>query len=191
MMNVEDFAAAHDPDPAHSRQVVLLSLALFDALCVLHELDSHARELLEAAALLHDVGYAEDPASHHKKSRDMILDSGITDFDKHDLAVIACIARYHRKALPDPSHKIYRDLDAASQQVVSRLAAILRIADGLDRSLSACAKSIRVAQSGDTATILVGQAAPSPTDIEAARKKAGLFEQAFGLKVEIISVPPA
>ena len=187
MLDTEQFASAHDPDPAHSRHVLQNSLALFDALADLHQLDARGRTLLNAAAILHDVGYAIDPASHHKKSRDLILGSGITDFPPHDLAVIACIARYHRKALPDTSHKTYRDLDAQSQQLVNRLAAILRIADGLDRSHAGSARSIRVTRSRDTVSIHVQQEPASPADIEAARKKANLFEHEFGLKIEIIS----
>ncbi|HUW61273.1 MAG TPA: HD domain-containing protein [Candidatus Bathyarchaeia archaeon] len=187
MTKTEQFAAAHDPDPAHSRQVAQNSLALFDALADLHQLDARARTLLHAAAILHDVGYSIDPASHHKQSRDLILGSGITDFSPHDLAVIACIARYHRKALPDPSHKVYRDLDSPSQQLVNRLAAILRIADGLDRSHAASARAIRVTRTQSALSIHVHQEPPSPADIQAALKKADLFEREFGLKVEIIS----
>ena len=198
MTKAEQFAAAHDPDPAHSRHVAQNSLALFDALgrppsvvggvplFAIADLD-HARTLLQAAAILHDVGYSIDPDSHHKQSRDMILTSGITDFSPQDLAVIACIARYHRKTLPDTSHKVYRDLDAQSQQLVNQLAAILRIADGLDRSHAGSARSIRVTRSRDTVSIHVQQEPASPADIEAARKKADLFEREFGLKVEIIS----
>ena len=181
----QQFAAAHDPDPAHSRHVLKNSLALFDALADLHELDARARKLLEAAAILHDVGYSVDPDTHHKQSRDMILDSGIKDFPPNDLAVIACIARYHRKTLPDPHHKVYRDLDAESQQLVNRLAAILRIGDGLDRSHAGSARTIRVTRSRGSVSIRVRQKPPSPIDIEAARKKADLFEQVFDLKVEI------
>ena len=187
MVDTEQFASAHDPDPAHSRHVRQNSLALFDALADLHHLDARARALLHAAAILHDVGYALDPDSHHKQSRDMILASGITDFPPHDLAIIACIARYHRKTLPEPHHKVYRDLDSASQQLVGRLAAILRIADGLDRSHAGSARSIRVTLSRDTVSIHVQQEPALPADIEAARKKADLFEHEFGLKVEIIS----
>jgi exopolyphosphatase/guanosine-5'-triphosphate,3'-diphosphate pyrophosphatase len=180
----EHFSAAHDPDPAHSRQVAQTSLALFDALADLHDIDDHGRMLLHAAALLHDVGYSADPATHHKKSRDMILSSGIA-FPAGDLAIIACAARYHRKALPDPGHKVYRDLDRASRQVVNRLAAILRIADGLDRSHAGSARSIRVTRSRGAVCIRVRQEPPSPADIAAACKKADLFEQEFGVRVEI------
>ncbi|MCX5768871.1 MAG: HD domain-containing protein [Candidatus Hydrogenedentes bacterium] len=203
MTKAEQFAAAHDPDPAHSRHVAQNSLALFDALgrppdallsarCAwgvplfaIADLD-HARTLLQAAAILHDVGYSVDPDSHHKQSRDMILASGITDFPPNDIAIIACIARYHRKTLPDPRHKVYRDLDPQSQQLVNHLAAILRIADGLDRSHAGSAQSIRVTRSRGTVSIHVRQEPPSASDIEAARKKADLFEQTFGLQVEII-----
>ena len=186
MVDTERFAAAHDPDPAHSRHVLQNSLALFDALADLHQLDTPARTLLHAAAILHDVGYSIDPDSHHKQSRDLILDSGITDFSPDDLAIIACIARYHRKGLPDPGHKVYRDLDTQSQQLVNHLAAILRIADGLDRSHAGSARSIQVTRSRDTVSIHVHQQPPSPADIQAAIKKADLFEQAFGLKVEML-----
>lgn len=183
----ERFAAAYDADPGHARHVARNSLALFDALRDLHQLDHHARTLLHAAALLHDIGYSRNPATHHKQSRDLILASGIEGFSPDDLKIVACVARYHRKTLPEPRHKVYRDLDTTGQDCVRRLAAILRIADGLDRSHAASAQSISVERKGDTLRIRVRQSRKMPVDIQAGVKKSDLFEQVFGRKVEIVS----
>jgi exopolyphosphatase/guanosine-5'-triphosphate,3'-diphosphate pyrophosphatase len=134
---------------------------------------------------LHDTGYSNRPAQHHKGSRDLIVASDIEGFSRRELAVIACVARYHRKALPAKSHSVYADLDAADQALVRKLAAILRIADGLDRSHCASVESISVTQERGVVRIGVKQRAPHPVDIETAVRKGDLFEQTFGVKLEV------
>jgi exopolyphosphatase/guanosine-5'-triphosphate,3'-diphosphate pyrophosphatase len=180
------FGEVHDPDPPHAVHVCKNSLALFDALRDLHGLGDRERRLLHAAALVHDTGYATRPMAHHKGSRDLILESNLDGFSPEELRIIACIARYHRGAEPDTSHKVYADLGAESQTAVGKLAAILRVADGLDRTHVASVQRLRVERKGGKLRIYVKQRRPNLTDIACGIRKSALFERVYGVAPEII-----
>lgn len=186
ILSARGFAENHDPDLDHAFQVTESGLALFDCTRDLHGLGDREQRLLHAAALMHDTGYETQPMKHHKGSRDMILGSKMGGFSMQELMMVACIARYHRKSDPDKSHKVYRDLDSEAQSVVERLAAILRVADGLDRSHLMSAGSLRVEREGNTLRLYVKQRHDNPTDVFGAMRKRGLFEKVFGVELEII-----
>ncbi|HNR34585.1 MAG TPA: HD domain-containing protein [Candidatus Hydrogenedentes bacterium] len=181
----EAFAAEHDPDPAHASQVCRNALALFDSLRDFHGMGPGDRVLLHAAALMHDTGYGAGVAKHNKASRDRILSQKLTGLSIRELMMIACIARYHTGPEPDPDHKVYRDLKPREQEKVARLAAMLRIADGLDRSHAQSAEALHVDCDGATVRIHVVQPAAYPGDIAAAVRKGRLFEKVFGVTLEI------
>ncbi len=176
-------AAARDPDPKHTAHVTELSLRLYDALAGLHRLGSGPRRLLETAARLHDIGWSgKSGAGHHKRSRDMILsaDLGLAERDR---TLCALVARYHTKALPDPSrHRRFAGLRGRDRRLVEWLAGLLRVADGLD-----CAHLARVAIarcSADPKRIVIRLRAPARAgEIAKARGKAGLLERAAGRAV--------
>lgn len=184
-------AAAHrlmreqDPEPSHAEQVCRTSLSLFDQTKEIHGLGAEERRLLEAGALLHDIGYAKGAAGHHKASRDAILVARLEGFTAVELRIIACLARYHRKADPKPSHKVYCDLPESLRSVVCKLAALLRIADGLDRSHDASAQALRVEREGKKVRIWVSQEPVNELDIWGAERKRGLFESVYGCSVRI------
>lgn len=173
------------PAPDHALQVCRLSLELFDQLVDLHRLGRSERRLLEAAALLHDIGQSIDFPLHHKHARDLILRAKLPGFDPEERAVIACVARYHRKGHPQPGHKVYRDLPSDAQRVAASLAALIRIADGLDRSQSSCTTAVHVSRDRSGVHIRVEQQVPNDVDIWAANRKRGLFEEVFELPVDI------
>ena len=179
------FMHAHDPDPEHALHVCRNSLALFDVFEDLHGLGKHERFLLEAAALMHDTGYATRPMQHHKGSRDLILASGLEGFSSRELAMVACIARYHRKGDPKPSHSGYKDLEKNDQETVTKLAAILRVGDGLDRTHSGLTGLLRVEQTHNLAILYVRQNISAGIDVDTAKGKAALFERVYDLKLEI------
>ena len=137
-MRVEAMALMEqkEPEPEHATQVRELSLSLFDQLGERHGLGEGARFVLEAAALLHDIGWSQAPdgRKHHKLAYQMILSHAWETVPGEVVTLIALVARYHRKAVPHRDHEGYGELGAADQEVVRKLAALLRVADALDRS---------------------------------------------------------
>ncbi len=131
-------------DEGHGRHVADLALSIYDQLADVHRLEDDSRELLEAAALLHDVGYYISHANHHKHSLYLIQNSETLGFNNEELAVIANVARYHRKSHPKNGHPAFAALRRSDQRRVRVLAAILRVADGLDRTHDARVRSVRV-----------------------------------------------
>ncbi len=125
----------------HSVQVARLALQLFDDLAEFYGLGWRERALLGTAALLHDIGWIYGQEGHHKASRDLILKDSTLPLNLRERSMVALIARYHRKSLPEGSHKGYKDLTAYEKELVSLLAGLLRIADGLD-----CTHTARVAE---------------------------------------------
>ena len=121
-------------DEAHSRHVTRLALALFDATAELHRLGPDERELLDHAALLHDIGIHVAHESHHKHTAYLIQHGKLRGYDPEQVDALACLARYHRRGEPKPSHEPFNTLNPELQDQVTKLAALLRIADGLDLS---------------------------------------------------------
>jgi exopolyphosphatase/guanosine-5'-triphosphate,3'-diphosphate pyrophosphatase len=120
-------------DEPHARHVRDLALQLFDAIGERIGLHAADRQLLGDAALLHDVGYHISYDTHHKHSYHLILHADLLGVAPADQVIIANVARYHRGAEPKRSQRNFGSLDKASRRRIRRLAAILRVADGLDR----------------------------------------------------------
>ncbi|HEV3025468.1 MAG TPA: Ppx/GppA phosphatase family protein, partial [Pirellulales bacterium] len=131
---IERFAAHCGCDLKHARQTARLAGLIFSQLLGKVDLAAADRPLLEAAARLQDVGYLINYEKHHKHSYHLILNSRLSGFRPHELELIANIARYHRGKEPKKKHENFRRLSARDQQRVRQLAAILRLAGGLDRS---------------------------------------------------------
>lgn len=121
-------------DEKHGLHVAKLALRLYDDLIPLHNLGDDSRELLEAAAILHDIGYYISHAAHHKHALYLILNSEMLGFNDEEIALIANVARYHRKSHPKTRHPEFAQLNKGDQERVRILSGILRIADGLDRT---------------------------------------------------------
>jgi putative phosphoesterase len=174
----------HRYEEKHAVQVTRLALQLFDALVGLHGLDADERHLLHTAGILHDIGIGQGADQHHKKSRDLIMAADLLLHEKHK-KMVALIARYHRGALPDNRHRYYAELDKKEKKTVARLSAILRLADGLDRSHRDVVKNIVCRDGKEQVTLrLTVQGMALPERLYG-RKKADLFEKVFGKKVVI------
>ena len=128
------FGRRYHTDAAHAEAVRRHAIALFDATEALHRLGVEDRTLLEAAALLHDVGAFVSTNAHHKHSWYLIRESDIPGIDRHQRELVALVARYHRRSQPSRRHAAFAELSASDRERVRRLAALLRLADGLDRS---------------------------------------------------------
>ena len=181
------FAEQSHYEAEHSQHVMNLSNRLFEQLESLHALDGRARSLLSCSALLHDIGWITGQAKHHKQSMRMILSDRTMDLTELDRQMIAVIARYHRKALPKPTHPVYRDLTDAQRQQVQLLSALLRMADGLDRSHKSIVKDIEVLIAGRMVDVICYVRTQADSEMCAAKKKSDLFETATGYTCQFTS----
>ncbi len=135
LMEVRVLMRQREHEPQHVEHVATLALQLFDGLAALHGLGLEERFLLHAAALLHDIGWslAKDGKRHHKLSARIIMEHPWPTIPPDMVHRMACIARYHRKSPPRAHHTLFAMLSDGDRNQVRKLAALLRIADGLDR----------------------------------------------------------
>ncbi len=132
-------------DEAHARSVCRFATQLFDDLLGVHAFGDRDRLLLRAAAILHDVGDYVHYSGHHKHSYYLIEHADIMGVTPEERSIVANIARYHRKGPPDPTHANFRDLSKEARGKVRGLAAVLRIADALDREHKQKIETVRAA----------------------------------------------
>lgn len=176
-------------ETAHANNVAALALELFDATHALHQLAGRERDWLEHAAFLHDVGATIGYARHHRHSEYLITHGGLAGFAAEEVAVIAQVARYHRKGRPKDSHEGFARLDPWLKPVVEKLAALLRIADGLDRSRRQLVRDVDVTLRRRKVVLSVIASGDPALEVWAAKEKAALFTRVFGRRVEIVVEP--
>jgi exopolyphosphatase/guanosine-5'-triphosphate,3'-diphosphate pyrophosphatase len=181
---VEEFAKNCSVDLSHSHQVARIAGSLWQQLAAPLGLKPQDRELIEAAALLANVGYLINFEGHHKHSYHLILNSELAGFEQSQLQLLANVARYHRGAPPKRKHEQYRDLSAGDQRRVSALAAILRLALALDRTHQQHVEEVRTRVADGRVRILVKARGDAEVDLWAAQRKVELFEKVFKRKVE-------
>lgn len=178
-----------DPDPGHAIHVAQLALKLFDQLNELHKLATHDRQLLELAAVLHDIGLSDGGAAkHHKRSMDMILAAEIPDLDSTDRLLCALVARFHRKAEPTiRKHEEFAKLPEDQQKSVEWLAGLLRVADGLDRGHVDRVKDLTCTIKEKKVIITVSCDSDCELEIWGAYRKAELLQRKLHRKLVITS----
>ncbi len=170
---------------AHSTQVAKLALRLFDDLKPLHQLESKERELIEFGALLHDIGWHIAADKHHRHSEYLILNGNLKGFTETEVAVIASIARFHRKSPPSRKKKDYAKLPGSARKIIDVGAAILRIADGLDRSHASAVSALKTRISRKQIQIQIASNVDIQLELWAARKKREWFEEVFERELEL------
>jgi exopolyphosphatase/guanosine-5'-triphosphate,3'-diphosphate pyrophosphatase len=186
MAAVRRFAEACRYEAGHSEHVTRLALSIHDQLAAAPGQDRAwalpgARRLLEAAGVLHDIGYLVNYSKHHKHGYHLIVHSGLSGFTARELLIVANLAYYHRQSEPSRSHPNFNALDRADRELVRRLAAILRVADGLDRTHTRQVHGVMVRVS-DGAVEFSAESDEEPgTDLWGAERKSGLFRDVFGL----------
>lgn len=182
------YAQTCNYEKEHSEQVTGLALRLFDLLAPLHGLSDDRKWLLTAAGLLHDIGWADGQSKHHKTSMNMILSDTTMPLEQTDRNLIALIARYHRKALPNDSHPIYNLLPAEQKRIVAVLGGILRLVDGLDRSHTSAVQHLAVETGTDYIHILCSGSTSVGDEIVYGQKKADLLELCLSRKIRVLEV---
>ncbi|HPN88280.1 MAG TPA: HD domain-containing protein [Candidatus Omnitrophota bacterium] len=184
--NAITVAKKYQFEEKHCLHVAKLALSLFDQLSHLHQLTPQERNILEAATILHDIGWIKGQQKHHKLAQELIINSQRLKVSLKVRILIGLIARYHRKSLPQNSHKYFSQLNKISKKNVKILASFLRIADGLDRMHQSSVENILCKNTSKQIILrLIGKNIIEE-DINIAREKADLLKIVFKKPVKIL-----
>lgn len=172
-------------DEAHGLHVSRLALSLFDQLAPVHGLGNGERRVLQAAAILHDIGSFVSFSRHHKHTLYLVANSNLPGFSAREVLMVANVARYHRRGEPKLQHETYAALERGERAAVLKLACLLRLADAMDREHRQTVRTVgartargalRLDLKGEGDMLLEGWAL---------KRKADLFQKTFGLKVRV------
>jgi len=175
-----------DPDPAHAATTAKLALQIFDRTKDLHGLGPEVRELLDTAAIVHNIGLFIAHSGYHKHSYYIVRHSEqLTGFTDREVEMVAQIARYHRKGLPDEGEQPFKALPPDDKRSVKILAGMLRVAIGLDRRHNALVRAVRVYVEPDALIVepVVDRGADVDLEVFAANERAKLLSKALDREV--------
>jgi len=170
-------------DALHAENVARMAVRLFEELRSEHGLEERDRLLLEVAALLHDVGLYINRRAHHKHSQYILSVSDIFGLSREDMDVVANVARYHRRAMPQKSHLAYMALDRDTRVRVGKLAAMLRIANALDADHLRKVRDLALVREEDEWILEVDGAGDLTMERLATLARSDLLTEVFGQKV--------
>jgi exopolyphosphatase/guanosine-5'-triphosphate,3'-diphosphate pyrophosphatase len=178
-----DLGRKFEFDEEHARRVAELCLKIFHELQDVHRLEPRYELILYLAGLLHEIGHFVSNVAHHKHSMYLISNSELFGLTRRDTLLVALVARYHRRAAPRPTHQGYASLDRDLRVAVSKMAAILRVVDAIDRSHSGRIQEIELTRQGRRLTINVPNVEDVSLEQLALEEKGTLFEDIFGMEV--------
>ena len=180
-------AQKYHVDLDHAESVAEVAVRLFDVFQADHGLGPRHRLLLRVAALLHEIGGYVSSRSHHKHSEYLIANSEIFGLNRNEIAMAAQIARYHRRSVPKSSHPMYMALTRESRVVVSKLAALVRVADALIRGHRRRVSDIRFQRVGDELVVSMPAGPDLLLEERAVATKGDLLEDIYGVKIRLES----
>ena len=170
-------------DLKHGQHVETLCLQLFDNLQPIHRLSQQDRLILRVAAILHESGSFVSRKAHHQHSYYLISKSDIFGLSQMDTNIAAQVARYHRHSPPRESHEEYHDLPRAARMRVSKLAAIIRVADALEKGHDQRIRNIRLETRDRTLHIIVSGTPDLRIEQLAMESKGDLFRTIYGMDI--------
>lgn len=188
LRSVMELVHKYEWHEAHSRQVAKIAMKIFRYFKTELELSDHDGELLEYASYMHDIGYHISHKKHHKHALYIIRNSELRGFKEWEIEVMANVARYHRRSTPQKRHPFYDNLPPAQKDKVRKLSAILRVADGLDRSHYQNVQALEIIKSDSETKLLIKTEADPQLEIWGAMRKASLFEEVTGTTLSIEAV---
>jgi exopolyphosphatase / guanosine-5'-triphosphate,3'-diphosphate pyrophosphatase len=178
----------------HSRQVARMSLAIFEQTRALHGLGDREQEWLEYASLLHDIGNHISYERHHRHSQYLIKNGDLRGFEPTEIEVIGLVARYHRRGTPKRNHEGYADLSPALRKTVRVLAAILRVAETLDRSRHGVVGTVTLRDRGPDLRLQVEAMGDAELEVWAGRRQLDVLEKELGKPITLAKlqreIPP-
>jgi len=173
-------------DQAHTAQVTRLALSLFDQTVAMHELGTADRELLEYTGMLHDIGQHVSRKGHQRHAAYLIEHGHLRGFSPDEVQLLAALVRHHRKGDPKPSEPRFGALSPTDRERVRRIAALLRVADGLDRGRRAVVDSVTVELGPQLVLLRVHATGDPELALWGARRRRDLFEKVFGRDLEVV-----
>jgi exopolyphosphatase/guanosine-5'-triphosphate,3'-diphosphate pyrophosphatase len=173
--------------PEHAQQVARLAMGLFDQTRAIHGLTDREREWLEYAAILHDVGVHISYERHHKHSYYLIKNGHLRGFEPEEIETIGLVARYHRQATPKRRHEGFSGLKRRTRRNVRTLAAILRLAESLDRSHSQIVSGLELHDRGDDDLLQIRATGDAELELWSAARHSAPFERLTGKPLRIES----
>ena len=148
----------------------------------------HDRELLEYATFMHDIGYYISYRKHHKHALYIIRHSDLRGFTEDEIDIMANVARYHRRSTPKKRHLFYKKMEKPLRKKVKKLSAILRVADGLDRSHYQNVQKLEIDNREDKVNFYLTTMGDPELEIWGAERKSELFQKVTGKNLEIYAV---
>ena len=179
-------ADRYKADKGHREHVARLCMEMFDQLQDLHRLSEHDRLLLEVASILHEVGSFISQQDHQLHSQYIILNSEIFGLSRDDVETIALLARYHRHEVPANSDPMYGELELTDRMRVAKMAAILRVADALERGHAQRVNGVRARIRGRMLELELQGVRETAVEDLALRLKGDLFADIFGYDVVLV-----
>jgi exopolyphosphatase/guanosine-5'-triphosphate,3'-diphosphate pyrophosphatase len=184
--SVLNLAGLYHVDHAHTQHVAYLALGMFDELARagLHPGNPVERELLWAAAVLHDIGMTVDYDDHHKHSRYLILNGGLPGFTPREVALIGQAVRYHRKGMPSfgPFASLMRKGD---EELLARISTLLRLAEDLERPRDQLVRAAHAHVENGRVELRLETSGDASVSRWAAARETDLFEAAFGRELVV------
>ena len=178
--SVHELAYRYQWEERHAQHVAATATFLFDVCRPLYDGPARDAELLEYAALLHDVGYLVSHDTHAKHSRYLIKNADLQGFQPDEIAIMSLVAQYHRGAPPTPTHKHYRKRSEEDQRRIRQLAGLLRIAEGLDRSHFQNVTALRARLSDEALTLSIATKGDPQLEVWSGTEESALFTEEFG-----------
>jgi len=184
--SVANLARRCNSDVTHTTHVAELALRLFDQTLELHELDDRDREMLEFAALLHDVGQHVSRKGHHRHAAYLVENGELRGFEPAEVAFLAALVRHHRRGDPKSSETRFAALSADDRVRLRKLAALLRVADGLDRGRRGGVEDLEAFVGKDLVVLRLSTRDDAELELWGARRRRELFEKVFARELELV-----
>jgi exopolyphosphatase / guanosine-5'-triphosphate,3'-diphosphate pyrophosphatase len=178
-------ATRYDTDIQENKHVCNLALQLFDQLKDLHQMNVEARDLLQNACLIYDIGLFVNFQDYHKHSAYLILNGRLRGFNNEERIILSLLARYHRKVGPKMKHKVFKQLQAKERDLVRVLSGILRIAVGLDKTKNQWVESVHCILNAENIEIRIFGDATMDLEIWEAQRFSDVLSKSLGRRVTV------
>jgi exopolyphosphatase/guanosine-5'-triphosphate,3'-diphosphate pyrophosphatase len=181
-------ADKYTQDMEHATLIAKLAGQLFDQTHTLHKLDEEYRLLLQVGSLLHDIGHFINPSQHDRHGYYILRNSSLIGLNDEQMAIIANLVRYHRKAFPSLEDENFKALEHKDRLIVTKLSALLRLADVMDLSHTGRVNAVTLTEKKNTWQLKLHGKGDLSLERWNLNKRRALFEEIFGVGLEIMDV---